>query len=106
MFCPHCGREAPSGATSCPACGAALPWTPPPSAGTVGGGDTLESVLHETRRAAQDLGRATARLSKRLVEKAQVAAKNPSGSAKKAAQRVAKELDEAAHEIDRIIKEL
>jgi hypothetical protein len=105
MFCPHCGKEVSTGASSCPACGAALPWAPPSGAAT-GGPDSLEKILHETKQAAHELAVASARLSKRLVEKAQTAAKDPSGSAKKAAHRVAQELDAAAKEIDEILRQL
>jgi hypothetical protein len=66
----------------------------------------LEQALGEAKHAAKELAVATARLTKRVVSKAEVAAKDPSGSAKKAAHRVATELDAAAKEIDRILKEL
>lgn len=102
MYCAQCGKELPQNASACPACGFALhgaPSTPP-------GGDSVDQVLSETKRAARELAEASARLSKRLVVKAQTAAKDPGGSAKRAAHRVAKELDAAAHEIDRILKDL
>lgn len=110
MYCSQCGKELPTNATVCPSCGFSLgapryfstgpSATPPPSA------DPVELILNETKKAARELADATARLSKRLVEKAQTAAKDPTGSAKKAAKTVAKELDSAAKEIDRILKEL
>ena len=111
MYCSQCGKELPANATTCPACGfsavasAASPgsWaTSPPSHS----GDPVEEVLNETRKAARELADATARLSKRLVKGAQTAAKDPSGSARKAAKKVAQELDSAAKEIDRILKGL
>lgn len=104
MYCQHCGQELPSGALTCPSCGAATPagasrsgGSPPPS---------LEDVLSETKRAAQDLAASAARLSERLLSKAGVAAKDPKGSAKKAVKRVAKELEGAAREVDRIVRDL
>jgi hypothetical protein len=66
----------------------------------------LEQALGETKRAAKDLAVATARLTKHLLSKAETAARNPSGSATKAAKRVAKELDAASEEIERILKDL
>lgn len=111
MFCQQCGHEIPSGATACPGCGF-VPLAPPPvgPAAAVppspGSSDPVEQILSETKRAAKELAEASARLSKRLVAKAQTAAKDPTGSAKRAAQKVAKELDSAAREIDRILKEL
>lgn len=68
--------------------------------------DTLNDALHEVKRAAKDLASASAKLSKRLVVKAERAAKDPEGSARKATRAVAKELDAAAREIDRILKGL
>jgi hypothetical protein len=68
--------------------------------------DEFEQALGDAKRAAKHLAEATARLTKRVVTKAEVAAKDPSGSAKKAAHRVATELDAAAKEIDRILKDL
>ena len=111
MYCSQCGRELPGDTATCPACGfspAAPPssagaWsTPPPSPSS----DPVEEILNETRKAARELANATARLSKRLVKEARTATKDPSGSAKKAVKRVAQELDSAAKEIDRILKDL
>ena len=62
--------------------------------------------MSDTKRAAKDLASSAAKLSERLLSKAGVAAKDPKGSAKKAAKRVAHELEEAAHEIDRIVRDL
>jgi len=68
--------------------------------------DSLKEAIEATRRAATELAAASARLTKRVVAKADGAAHDPTGSAKKVAQRVAKELDAAAKEIDRILKDL
>ena len=68
--------------------------------------DTLKEALESTRRAAKELAEASARLAKRAVSKAEVAGRDPSGSAKKVARRVAKELDAAAKEVERILKDL
>ena len=99
MYCAQCGKELPASAVTCPACGS-------PSASVPRSGDTIDQVLNDTKRAAKELAEATAKLSRRLVEKAQTAAKEPRASAKKAAKRVAKELDSAAKEIDRILRDL
>jgi hypothetical protein len=68
--------------------------------------DELEKALGETKRAARDLAISAARLTKRLLTKAEAAARDPPGSATKAARRVAKELEAASKEIDRILKDL
>lgn len=106
MYCSQCGKELPANITTCPACGfstgTAAPTAPPPPSS----GDAFDQILNDTKKAAHELADATARLSKRLVEKAQTAAKEPAASAKKAAKTVAKELDSAAKEIERILKEL
>jgi len=66
----------------------------------------LEQALSDSKRAAKSLAVATARLTKHLLAKAETAAKDPRGSATKAARRVSKELDAASREIDRILKGL
>lgn len=102
MYCSHCGKELMPGSLTCAACGfvsaAPTPAAVPPA--------SLEQLLSETRHAAKDLAKSTSQLSKRLISKAKTAAKDPSGSAKKVAHRAAKELDAAAREIDRIIRDL
>ncbi len=66
----------------------------------------LEQALGETKKAAKDLAVATARLTKRILHKADRAAQNPTASVEKAARKVAKELDAMAKEIDRLLKDL
>ncbi len=66
----------------------------------------LEQALGETKRAAKDLAVATARLTKRVLSKADRAAKDPAGSVQKAAHKVAKELDAMSKEIERLLKEI
>jgi len=68
--------------------------------------DSFKEALEATRRAAKDLASATARLTKRVMDKAEEAAQKPTDSAKKVANRAAKELDAAAKEIDRILRDL
>jgi hypothetical protein len=68
--------------------------------------DSLKEAVEATRRAAKDLASASARLTKRVLDRAETAAHEPSATAKKAAHRVAQELDAAAKEIDRILKDL
>jgi len=68
--------------------------------------DSLKEAIDATRRAAKELATASARLTKSVLEKADIAAKDPTGSAKKVARRVAKELDEATQDIERILKDL
>jgi uncharacterized Zn finger protein (UPF0148 family) len=103
MNCAQCGAGLPEGATTCPSCGAAVvrptaaPAPPPAS---------LEQLLAETRQAAKNLASSTAQLSKRMLTKAESAAKDPTAAAKKVAQRAAKELEAAAREVDRILRDL
>jgi uncharacterized protein YpuA (DUF1002 family) len=66
----------------------------------------FEEVLSETKRAAKDLAQASARLTKKLVSKADTAAKDPAAAVGKAARRVAKELESMSQEIERLIKDL
>jgi len=101
MFCQNCGKALAAGVLVCAACGAAVPahHSGPPTA-------TFSQLLEETRRSAHDLVESTAQLTRRLASKAEVAAKEPSASAKKAVNRVSKELDAAAREIERILKDL
>jgi cell division septum initiation protein DivIVA len=68
--------------------------------------DTFDEAVRDTKDAAKQLAAAATQLSKRLLDKAEIAARDPKGSAKKVARRVAKELDAASREIDRILKEL
>jgi hypothetical protein len=102
MYCQSCGRELAPGASSCAACGARVFYPPPPSDSS----DQIDQIAAEVRKAAKELISTTARLSGQLAEKAEATAKDPSGSAKKAAHRVAKELDAVAGELDRILKGL
>ena len=68
--------------------------------------ETLEQALGEAKKAAKDLARASARLTRRLLERADRAAKNPSGTVKTATRRAAKELEAASREIDELLKRL
>lgn len=68
--------------------------------------DPLEDAIRETKKAAKDLALATTKLTRHLLRTAQAAARNPSASAKKAADRAAKELGEAARDVERIIRKL
>jgi ABC-type transporter Mla subunit MlaD len=101
MYCQNCGKELAPGAASCGACGAGVPGHP-----TGGEAASLSQLLEETRRAARDLAQSSAELTKRLASRADAVRRDPKGSAKKAVDRAAKELDAAAHEVERILKDL
>ena len=103
MYCQWCGTLLPPGAESCPHC--AGPGATGSAAGSVRS-DSVDQLVADAKHAAKDLAVATARLSKRLLSKAEVAAQDPSGSAKKAARRAAKELDRAAEELDQLLRKL
>jgi hypothetical protein len=68
--------------------------------------DSLDAALGEMKKAAKDLARGSSRLARRLLSKAEVAAKDPRGSVKKAARTAARELESAARDIDEILKKL
>jgi hypothetical protein len=68
--------------------------------------EAFEQALGEARKAAKDLARASAQLTRRLLAKAERAAKDPRGSAERAARTAAKELESAAREVDQILKKL
>jgi ABC-type nitrate/sulfonate/bicarbonate transport system substrate-binding protein len=68
--------------------------------------DTLEAALGEAKKAAQELARASARLTRRLLGGAERAAQNPRDSVERAARRAAKELEAAAREIDELLKKI
>jgi zinc-ribbon domain len=101
MYCQNCGKELPPDARSCGGCGAVVPTghRPKPT-------PTVHQLVTETRRVARDLMSATAQLSREAAHQAEAAGRDPKGTAKRAAHRVAKELDDAAKEIERILKEL
>ncbi len=68
--------------------------------------DTLEQALGEAKKAAKDLARASARLTRKLLARADRAAKDPKGTVKSATHRAAKELEAASREIDELLKRL
>ena len=66
----------------------------------------MDALVAEARKAARDLAGATARVSKKLVEKADVVAKDPSGSARTVARTASRELDKARKEIEKALSRL
>lgn len=102
MYCAQCGKPLEAGATVCPSC--QYPAAQAPAASPAG--PSVDQVVSEMARAAREFGSTVSRLSERVVAKAEAASKDPTGAAKKAAHRAAKELDAAAREIDRILKDL
>jgi hypothetical protein len=103
MYCSNCGKELPAGATSCPACGYAV-GSPRSTGARVG--DTLDDAIGDLRRAADELAQSAANLSKRVVSHAGAAAKDPSGSARKAAKKVADELHRISSDIEQTLRDL
>ena len=101
MYCQACGKELPSGAPTCPACGARLG-----SAPTAGSPDPLASAVADLQRAAKDLAANAARLSRRLASEAEIAAQDPSGSARKVAKKVANELENVSRDVEKILRDL
>ncbi|MFI5419165.1 MAG: hypothetical protein ACHQ2Y_09795 [Candidatus Lutacidiplasmatales archaeon] len=68
--------------------------------------DPIDQAVADTKRAAKELANATARLSGHLLTKAGTLAQDAPGVAKEVGDRVAKELEAAAREVERILKEL
>jgi zinc-ribbon domain len=106
MFCQHCGKELPAGAGVCPACGAVVNLPPPPGAPLPPPPDSIEQIVHDLKQTSKQMASSAANLSRRMAAKAGTAAKDPTGSAKKAAHKVAEELDNVAKELDRILHDL
>jgi hypothetical protein len=102
VFCQQCGREVPGGLTTCPACH----YVNPPIRGSSPASDSLDQAIADAKSAAKDMAALTAELSHRLAAKAERASKDPTGSAKRAAQRMADELEKARVEIENALKDL
>ena len=105
MFCQNCGNRLNAGDTVCSKCNAPV-GLPPPPPGAPAGQNPVDDLVREVKRSAKELAVASARLSKHLAAKAETAAKDPSGSAKKVATRVTSELDRIANEIDKALRDL
>lgn len=67
---------------------------------------SLTDAVTEAKRAAKELAQATASLSREVLAKAKGAAKDPSATAHRVGERVARELDAASKEIDRILRKI
>jgi hypothetical protein len=104
MFCYACGKPLPEGAQACPACGTRVP-VPPPPPGPAQTNPT-DQIIADLKRSAKDLGAASARLSKRLAEKADSAAHDPKGSAKRVAHRINEAAETLAHDVDKLLQDL
>lgn len=103
MYCQGCGRELPSGVLTCPACGFA---TSVPGAAPSARTGSVDELVADLKRTAKELARDAAKLSQRAVDKAGEVARDPSNAAKRVSKKVADELDKAAQEIDRILRDL
>lgn len=68
--------------------------------------ESIEKALGEAMTAARDLARASAKLTRRLLQRADKAARDPKGTVTRAARSAAKELESASHEIDELLKKL
>jgi hypothetical protein len=99
----------PEGASVCPACGRSGPSAASFQASAAGSGtstDSIEKLVAETKRAAMDLARASARVSERLLARAESATKGSGISAREAARKASKGLERARKEIERALDEL
>jgi len=103
MYCQGCGRELPSGVLTCPGCGFA---NQDPGATSSARTGSVDELVADLKRTAKELARDAAKLSQRAVDKAGEVARDPPKTAKRVSKKVAEELDKAAQEIDRILREL
>ncbi len=109
MYCQFCGKPIAEGAMDCPACGRAVPSTAPPVSSPPAGGtasESIESLVAEAKRAAVALAKVSARVSERLIAKAETATQGTGLSARAAARQASKELERARKEIERVLDRL
>lgn len=105
MYCAHCGATLPEGTTVCGSCGFTTT-TPAPAPSGSRSSDPVEELLQETRRAVKDLAAATAKLSKRVATHADELAKDPSGTARRARDRLKKEIGSLVHDVSDVLEKL
>jgi uncharacterized Zn finger protein (UPF0148 family) len=103
MDCRFCGAALPAAAAYCPACGKPTAVPPPPGAPPSPNRVALDDAVSEARRAMDELANATAHVSHSVVRSAKAAVKDPSAAAKKAMERLARELDAARDKLQREI---
>jgi hypothetical protein len=114
MFCPFCGKDLPEGASACPFCGkdpgSAFPGSTGPSpsknAASSRVNESVDALVADTKRAALDLAVMSARVSRKLITKADEMAKDSPAAAKKAARIAAEQLDKARKEIEAALENL
>jgi cell division septum initiation protein DivIVA len=106
MECLRCGSEVPERAAFCPSCGFALTGGGSVPSAPSKNRDAVDDVLREARRAVQDLAAVTAKLSKQVASTAGAAARDPSGTARRATRRAKKEIDEALADLSETLKKL
>jgi uncharacterized protein YoxC len=68
--------------------------------------NSIEAAVAELKQSAKELARAAAHLSRKVAAKTGDAAKDPPGTAKRAAHAVAHELDNLAKEVEKILRDL
>lgn len=105
MYCAHCGSELPSDGTVCARCGFSTQ-APAPARSSGGSPDPVEELLRETKRAVNDLAAATVKLSQRFGTHAEAAAKDPSGTAKRALDRLKKDIDSLVNDVTNALNKL
>lgn len=105
MYCARCGAKLPEGAAVCLSCGfstkASAPGgtTPSPS-------DPFDEVIRETKRAAKELAKATAKLSRQVATHADAVAKDPSGSTRKALDHLKRDVRTLVDDVSDALKKL
>lgn len=68
--------------------------------------DSVDALIGDAKRAALELAVLSTRISQRLIERADAAAKDPSGTARNAARKAAAELDKARKGIEQALEQL
>lgn len=105
MYCAHCGKELASGATTCVSCGYSTP-APAPASSRGSSSDPVDEILWETKQAVKSLVAATAKLSKELGSHAEAAVNDASGTARKARDRLKKDLHTIVQDVSDALKKL
>ncbi len=105
MYCAHCGTELPAGSVVCASCGFTTKAPSPVRPGS-NSPDPVDEILRETKRAVKDLAEATAKLSKRVAAHADAAVKDPSGTTRKALDRLKRDINSLVSDVSDALKKL
>ncbi|HTT25884.1 MAG TPA: hypothetical protein VMH90_02825 [Thermoplasmata archaeon] len=99
MDCSGCGAPLGAGFAYCPACGRP---TAPLRAET--GREPFESLVRDLAAEADRLGKATARVAERALDRADAALKDPPAAARHALDRARREMERARRDLDELLR--